>query len=98
MPRTLLIRERDVPAAHTAGYASAWRDLEVQVKASGANAWCFRARDIPDRYIEFIEWRVGPDAGADTSALRPAIAAAEQALETIAVSSPRGTWEEWNIE
>ena len=55
--RTLLVRERVVPADRTAAYHDAWKHVAYTAGMIGIRAWIFRSAATQDHYLEFVEWK-----------------------------------------
>ena len=94
--RTLLVRERVVPAARASAYSGAWRQVVYTARMHGIEAWVFRSASSEDHYLEFIEWKSddvqsGPGAGTPPVAIADALGG----LDMIAPALDSGAWQEW---
>ena len=90
----MLITRRRIPLDRTEDYARLWHNLRRLVENAGARAWLFRAHDVADHFIEFVEWQ------SDETHLLSERQDIAEALATLAAAFlPResGTWIETKI-
>jgi orotate phosphoribosyltransferase len=82
--RRLLVTRRRVPLDRFEDYDKAWAHLRDAAAESGGRAWRFRASELEDQFLEFLEWTGAIDLEAATTELR-------HDLDQIAI----GTTEPW---
>lgn len=58
--RRLISIRRHVPTARLEEYLILWMKLRVAAKARSAHAWNFVSADVPEVYLEFLEF--GPES------------------------------------
>jgi hypothetical protein len=58
--RRLVSIRRRVPTDKLEEYLTLWVTMRVNAKARGAHAWNFVSADVPELYLEFLEF--GPEA------------------------------------
>jgi orotate phosphoribosyltransferase len=68
--RKLLVTRRRVPLDRFEDYDKAWARLLHAASQSGGHAWRFRAAELEDQFLEFLEWTGAIDVDAATHELR----------------------------
>jgi orotate phosphoribosyltransferase len=82
--RRLLVTRRRVPLDRFEDYDEAWERLRDAASQSGGRAWRFRASELEDQFLEFLEWSGALDLESTSTELR-------QDLDVLA----KGTTELW---
>lgn len=90
--RRLVSIRRHVPTAQLETYLTLWIQLRVAAQASGAHAWNFVSADVPEVYLEFLEFGAESDIRSDPGVLG-AIKALHEAFGE--PYPPPQTLEEW---
>lgn len=90
--RRLVSIRRAVSPDRREEYDAAWDLLHAAATVRGAHAWRFRAADVPDLYLEFLEFGPDQDLRADPAALAAILALHETFGEPY--PAPK-TLEEW---
>ena len=67
--RRLVSIRRYVPPDAREDYAEGWAALHAAATARGAHAWTFLSADVPDVFLEFLEFGPDSDIRADTDTL-----------------------------
>ena len=90
--RRLVSIRRRVPTERLEEYLTLWLQLRVAAKALGAHAWNFVSADVPEVYLEFLEFGHESDIRSD-----PGVLAGIKALHEAfgEVYPPPQTLEEW---
>ena len=67
--RRLVSIRRHVPTARLEEYLTLWMRMRVAAQACGAHAWNFVSADVPELYLEFLEFGAESDVRQDTEVL-----------------------------
>ncbi len=67
--RRLVSIRRTVPAERRGDYDTIWALLHAAATLRGAHAWRFRSAEVPDVYLEFLEFGTEEDLRGDPAAL-----------------------------
>jgi hypothetical protein len=92
MQRRLVSIRRRVPMDRIEVYVPLWLQLHAAATARGAHAWNFISADVPEVYLEFLEFGAETDIRADEATVA-AIKALHDAFGE-AYPTPQ-TIEEW---
>ncbi len=65
MQRRLVSIRRRVPMDRIEEYVPLWLQLHAAATAKGAHAWNFISADVPEVYLEFLEFGAETDIRAD---------------------------------
>ena len=90
--RRLVSIRRRVPTDRLEEYLTLWLDLRAAAKERGAHAWNFVSADVPEVYLEFLEFGAESDIRRDTEVLAAIKALHESFGEPY---PPAQTLEEW---
>jgi hypothetical protein len=90
--RRLVSIRRYVPPEKREAYAGAWLALRTAATAQGAHAWHFLSADVPDVYLEFLEFGAESDVRSDAATVEAIRALHEQFGQPY---PPPNTIEEW---
>ncbi|HEX2188331.1 MAG TPA: hypothetical protein VHG51_05500 [Longimicrobiaceae bacterium] len=90
--RRLVSIRRSVAPELRAEYDAVWSLLHAAATLRGAHAWRFRSAEVPDLYLEFLEFGTEDDLREDPAALA-AIRTLHEAFG--APYPPPRTLEEW---
>jgi hypothetical protein len=92
MQRRLVSIRRRVPMDRIEEYVPLWLQLHAAVTSRGAHAWNFISADVPEVYLEFLEFGTETDIRADEATVEAIRALHEAFHETY--PAPQ-TIEEW---
>lgn len=67
--RRLVSIRRRVPTAKLEEYLTLWLQMRLAAKARGAHAWNFVSADVPELYLEFLEFGAESDIRSDPEVL-----------------------------
>ena len=67
--RRLVSIRRHVPTASLETYLTIWMRMRVAAQACGAHAWTFVSADVPEVYMEFLEFGGESDVRQDPEVL-----------------------------
>jgi hypothetical protein len=67
--RRLVSIRRHVPTARLEEYLTLWMQMRLVAQARGAHAWNFVSADVPEVYLEFLEFGPEADIRQDTEVL-----------------------------
>lgn len=67
--RRLVSIRRTVPPGRRGDYDTVWALLHAAAMLRGAHAWRFRSAEVPDVYLEFLEFGADADLREDPAAL-----------------------------
>ena len=87
--RRLVSIRRRVPTPELETYLTLWMRMRVAAQARGAHAWNFVSADVPEVYLEFLEFgaesdiRQDPDVLATIKALHEAFGDAYPPPQTL---------------
>ncbi|HEX2205380.1 MAG TPA: hypothetical protein VHG91_18870 [Longimicrobium sp.] len=90
--RRLVSIRRYVPPDERETYAALWLALRTAATERGAHAWHFLSADVPDVFLEFLEFGAESDIRADVETLAAIRALHEQFGQPY---PPPATIEEW---
>lgn len=93
MERRLVSIRRKVPTARLEEYVTLWLRLHAAATAKGAHAWNFVSADVPEVYLEFLEFGPDSDIRSDPETLG-GIKALHDAFGDVLYPQPQ-TLEEW---
>ena len=92
MQRRLVSIRRKVPTARLEEYVTLWVKLHTAATAVGAHAWNFVSADVPELYLEFLEFGPDSDIRSDAETLA-GIRALHESFGDL--YPPPQTMEEW---